>query len=164
MNRPASRVASFAALALACAALAAQTAQAHGARLGAIAIGHPWARATAPGQPIGGAYLTLDNQGAAADRLLGAGTAVAERVELHSMTMDGDVMRMRTLDAVDLPAGRGVAFKPGATHLMLVGLKAPLKAGDRFALKLRFEKAGEVEVVVNVEPATKAAPAHGAGH
>ena len=154
------------ALALACAALTAQTAQAHGTRLGAIAIGHPWARATAPGQPIGGGYLTLDNQGPAGDRLLGASTAVATRVELHSMTMDGDVMRMRALDAIDLPAGRGVALKPGGTHLMLVGLKAPLKTGEKFPLKLRFEKAGEVEVVVNVEGAAAGAmaPMHAASH
>ena len=164
MNRSAMSL--LAALALACAALAAQTAQAHGFRLGAIAIGHPWARATAPGQPIGGGYLTLDNQGKSGDRLLGASTAVAARVELHSMTMDGDVMRMRALDAIDLPAGRSVALKPGGTHLMLVGLKAPLKAGEKFPLKLRFEKAGEVEVVVNVEGAAAGAtaPMHTASH
>ena len=164
MNRPTTSFLS--ALALACAALAAQPAQAHGLRLGAIAIGHPWARATAPGQPIGGGYLTLDNQGPAGDRLLGASTAVATRVELHSMTMDGYVMRMRALDAIDLPAGRSVALKPGGTHLMLVGLRAPLKAGEKFPLKLRFEKAGEVEVVVNVEAAARvgATSVHGTGH
>ena len=167
MNRP---ITSFlSALAFVCAALAAQPAQAHGFRLGAIAIGHPWARATAPGQPIGGGYLTLDNQGPAGDRLLGASAAsVAESVELHTMAMDGDVMRMRALDAIDLPVGRSVALKPGGTHLMLVGLKAPLKAGEKFPLKLRFEKAGEVEVVVNVEGAiaagVKTVPAHGTGH
>ena len=157
----------LAALALACAALAAPTAQAqaHGTRHGAIAIGHPWARATAPGQPVGGAYLTLDNKGPAGDRLLGASAvAVAERVEIHSMTMEGDVMRMRSLGSIDLPAGRGVALKLGGTHLMLMGLKAPLKAGEKFPLKLRFEKAGEVEVVVNVETAAGAVPAHGTGH
>ena len=164
MNRPTTSFLS--ALAFACAALSAQTAQAHGTRHGAIAIGHPWSHATAPGQPVGGAYLKLDNKGPAGDRLLGASTAVAERVELHSMTMDGDVMRMRALDAIDLPAGRSVALKPGGTHLMLVGLKAPLKAGEKFPLKLRFEKAGEVEVVVNVEGATAgaAAPMHAASH
>ena len=135
-------------------------ARAHGFQLGAIAIGHPWARATAPGQPGGAGYLSLDNRGAA-DRLLSARAAVAERVELHAMWMDGDVMRMRQRDAIDLPAGEKVDFKPGGTHLMLVGLKAPLKAGDRFPLTLTFEKAGTVEVVVNVEAAS--APAAAAG-
>ena len=151
-----------AALALAAAAF---PAQAHGFRLGALAIGHPYARATAPGQPIGGGYLKLDNQGPADDRLLGASAAaVAERVELHTMAMEGDVMRMRSLGAIDLPAGRSVELKPGGTHLMLVGLKAPLKAGDKFPLTLRFERAGQVEVVVNVEAAGAAAERHGAGH
>ena len=145
-------------------AAAAFPAQAHGFRLGALAIGHPYARATAPGQPTGGGYLKLDNQGATDDRLLGASAAtVAERVELHTMAMDGDVMRMRSPGAIDLPAGRSVELKPGGTHLMLVGLKAPLKAGDKFPLTLRFEKAGQVEVVVNVE-APGTADRHGAHH
>ena len=123
-----------------------------------------WARPTVQGQTVGGAYLTL--QSAQADRLLGASTPVAGSVELHRMSMDGDVMRMRSLDAIDLPAGRSVALKPGGTHLMLVGLKAPLKAGEKFPLKLRFEKAGEVEVVVNVEGAAAGAtaPMHAASH
>ena len=145
-------------------AAAAFPAQAHGFRLGALAIGHPYARATVPGQPAGAGYLKLDNQGPADERLLGASAAtVAERVELHTMAMEGDVMRMRSPDAIDLPAGGSVELKPGGTHLMLVGLKAPLKAGDKFPLTLRFEKAGQVEVVVNVE-APGTADRHGAHH
>jgi copper(I)-binding protein len=126
-------------------------ARAHGVQLGAIAIGHPWARATVPGQPIGAGYLSLDNRGTADDRLVAGRTAAAERVELHAMWMEGDVMRMRQRDAIDLPAGSKVELRPGGSHLMLVGLKAPLKAGDRFPLTLTFEKAGTVEVVVYVQ-------------
>ena len=147
----------FAGLALAAAQLAAH---AHGFQLGAIAIGHPWARATVPGQPGGAGYLSLDNRGPAADRLLSARAAVAERVELHEMWMEGDVMRMRQRDAIAVPAGAKVEFRPGGAHLMLIGLKAPLKTGEKFPLVLTFEKAGTVEVVVNVEAAGGAEPGH----
>ncbi len=124
--------------------------QAHSFKLGAIDIGHPWARPTASGQMAGGAYLKLTNAGAA-DRLVFASSEVAASVELHSMTMDGNVMRMRQVDAIDLRAGQTVELKPGGFHIMLMGLKAPLKEGSNFPLKLKFEKAGEVTVMVNVE-------------
>ena len=119
-----------------------------------------WARPTAPGQPVGGGYLTLRSVGA--DRLLGGSTPVAERVELHSMAMVGDVMKMRQLDALALPAGKSVKLEPGSQHLMLVGLKAPLKIGDKLALTLKFEKAGEVraELTVMSGPAPMAAADH----
>ena len=148
----------------ACLAVLSSAAGAHGFQLGAIAIGHPWARATVPGQPIGGGYLALDNRGGAADRLVGARSPACERVELHAMWMEGDVMRMRQRDAIDLPAGGRVELKPGGMHLMLIGLKAPLKAGEKFPLTLTFEKAGSVEVTMNVQadaPAGGAAQEHG---
>jgi periplasmic copper chaperone A len=128
----------------------AHTTQAHEFKLGAIAIGHPYARATVPGQPAGGGFLKLENKGDA-DRLLSASASVSGSVELHSMSMDGDVMRMRQVNAIDLPAGKTVELKPGGLHIMFIGLKAPLKAGDSFPLKLKFEKAGEVTVEVKVE-------------
>lgn len=128
-------------------------ASAHGFQLGAIEIGHPWARSTAPGQAAGGGFLKLKNGGATADRLVAASAAVADRVELHSMKMEGDVMRMRQVDGIDLPAGGSVALEPGGLHLMFLGLKQPLAAGSRFPLKLQFEKAGEVTVEVHVEAA-----------
>ena len=125
--------------------------EARDVKLGAIAIGHPYARATVAGQPTGGGYLTLENKGGD-DRLLSATAGVSGAVELHSMSMDGDVMRMRQVDAIALPAGQTVELKPGGLHIMFVGLKAPLKAGDRFPMKLKFEKAGEVTVEVTVLP------------
>lgn len=128
-------------------------AEAHSFKAGSIDIGHPWARATGAGQPIGGAYLKLDNHGAD-DKLLSASAdAVATSVQLHLMSMEGNVMKMRQVDDIALPAGKVVDLKPGAYHLMLVGLKAPLTAGAKFPMKLKFEKAGEVEVTVNVEAA-----------
>jgi copper(I)-binding protein len=133
-------------------------ANAHEFKLGDIKIGHPYARATVAGQP-GGAYLKLDNAGAD-DRLLSAQTELASRAELHSMAMEGDVMRMRQVDAIELPSGKTVELKPGGLHLMLLGLKAPLKSGDKFPLTLRFEKAGEVTVTVNVEAAGADHSAH----
>ena len=129
---------------------AALVAQANDVKAGTIAIGHPYARATVPGQPVGGGYLKLDNKGAA-DRLLSASAGVAGSVELHSMSMEGDVMRMRQVDSIALPAGKTVELKPGGLHIMFMGLKAPLKAGDSFPMKLKFEKAGEVTVQVKVE-------------
>jgi copper(I)-binding protein len=136
-------------LALGAAALAVD---AHEFKAGAITIGHPYARATAAGQPTGGGFLALQNAGAD-DRLLSATADVSKAVELHTMSMEGDVMRMRQVDAVALPAGKAVELKPGGLHIMFIGLKAPLKEGDKFPLKLKFEKAGEVTVTVNVEAA-----------
>ncbi|MBC7993150.1 MAG: copper chaperone PCu(A)C [Rhizobacter sp.] len=138
------------ALALATLGLAATAAQAHSFKLGAIEIGHPYARATAPGQPSGGGYLSLSNAGAN-DRLVSASAEVSKSVELHTMSMEGDVMRMRQVDAIEVPAGKKVELKPGGLHMMFIGLKAPLKQGDTFPLKLKFEKAGEVTVQVSVE-------------
>lgn len=136
------------ALSLSAVALAAH---AHSFKLGELTIGHPYARATAPGQPAGGAYLSVSNAGKAGDKLVSASADVSKSVELHEMKMDGDVMRMREVSAVEVPAGKSVELKPGGLHIMLMGLKAPLKQGDKFPLKLKFEKAGEVTVTVNVE-------------
>ena len=131
--------------------LASLAASAQSYKVGSIGIDDLRARPTVAGQQVGGAYMTLVNKGAA-DRLLSATTAVAVAVQMHTMAMDGDVMTMREVDAVDLGAGQAVEFKPGGFHLMLMGLKAPLKLGDKFPMTLRFEKAGKVEVMVHVEP------------
>ena len=142
--------------------LTATAAAAHEFQLGPLKIDHPWARPTLPGQSAGGAYLSVHNGGSAPDRLLGGSTPGAKRVEVHEMRMEGDVMRMREMPALDLPAGKLVQLAPGGLHLMLFGLKAPLKLGDKLPLKLRFEKAGEIDVVLHVEnkPAAPADTAH----
>ena len=133
------------------------------AQAGSMAVEQPSARATGAGQKVGGAYLTLVNRGAA-DRLLSASSPAAESVELHTMAMEGDVMRMRQLPSVDVPAGARVEFKPGARHLMLIGLKAPLKAGSSVQVTLEFEKAGKVTVQVPVKAAGATAQPHDMKH
>ena len=128
-------------------------AQAHDYKAGDITIDHPWARATAASQANGAAYMTLDNHGAA-DRLVGAESIAADRIELHTHIDDKGVMRMRQLDAIDLPAGQITELEPGGLHLMMLELDSPLTEGETFPLILTFEKAGRIEVEVQVEPVT----------
>jgi copper(I)-binding protein len=109
-----------------------------------------WARATAPGQSVGAAYATLTSP--VPDRLVAVETPLTPHAGLHTMTMDGSVMRMRPVDGVALPAGQPIALAPGGTHIMLMDLKAPLKAGQRFPLTLRFERAAPLTVDVQVKP------------
>ena len=133
-------------------------------RAGAIVITQPWSRAAMRGGS-GAAFLTLRNTGTAPDRLLGASTPAAGRVELHSMVRDGDVMRMREQPAIDLPPGQEVVLRPGGLHVMLLGLAQPLDRGATLPLTLRFEQAGEVTVQVAVQAAGAAGmPAAGHGH
>ena len=108
-----------------------------------------WARPTVAGQAGGGGFLKITG-GAAADRLVSGSAGVAKAVELHTMEMDGNVMRMRQIDAIEVPAGQTIELKPGGRHIMFVGLTKTLKNGDHFPLTLRFEKAGEVRVDVKV--------------
>lgn len=133
---------------------------AHDFKLGALTIAHPYARPTVAAQPTGGAYLKLVNQGTD-DRLVAVTVEprVAERVEMHSMAMEGDVMRMREVPAIDIPAGQTVELKPGGLHLMFIGLKTPFVVGQRFPVKLRFREAGEISVEIQVDAPAAGAPA-----
>lgn len=111
-----------------------------------IRIEHAWVR---PAASIGGtgttaAYMDLVNTGPEDDRLLGAATDAAARVEIHETTMAGGTMTMRPIPALAVPAGARVTLKPGGLHLMLIGLKRDLTVGDRVVLTLRFEKAGPI--------------------
>ncbi|MDP5241389.1 copper chaperone PCu(A)C [Uliginosibacterium sp. 31-16] len=147
----------FAKILMAAAVLLAGTAQAHDYTLGSLKINHPWARATVAGAAAGGGFLKITNSGAA-DRLISAQAEVSNAVELHTMVMEGNTMRMRKLDkGIELPAGQSVELKPGGLHIMFIELKAPLKQGDKFPLKLSFEKAGEITVDVQIEAVGAAA-------
>jgi hypothetical protein len=108
-----------------------------------------WARATPGGAQTAAAYLTIESP--TADRLTGADTPVAAKAELHIMKTENGVMKMRPLADIDLPAGKPITLKPGAMHIMLMGLKAPLRPGQSFPLTLHFAKAGTREVNVAVE-------------
>lgn len=125
----------------------------------ALKVEGAWARPTVAGQSGGGGYLKITG-GSAADRLMSAGAGVAKSVELHTMEMDGNVMRMRQIEGIDVPAGASVELKPGGMHVMFMGLTKTLKSGDSFPLTLRFQKAGEVKVLMKVMNA--AAADHGA--
>lgn len=116
-----------------------------------IAVEHPWARATPKGATTGAAYMTLANNGTSADRLVGATTPLADKIQFHTETEDNGVSRMRQVDTVDLPPGAKIVFKPGDMHVMIVGLKQPLAQGQTFSLILKFEKAGSIDVTVPIE-------------
>jgi copper(I)-binding protein len=148
---------------LAAAALAfAGTASAHDYKAGSIRIAHPYATPSIAGAPHGAAYMaTLENTGTAPDRLLRASTPAAARVELHTMSLDGGVMRMREVEAIPLAAKETLKMRPGqGFHLMLMQLKAPLKVGDTFPLVLEFEKGGKVEMRVDVQQPRESSAAH----
>jgi copper(I)-binding protein len=137
--------------------LLASAAGAHEFKAGSITIEHPWARPADAGNSA--AYFGIANAGAA-DRLIGVSSEVAGSVEMHSTTIDAQgVGRMVPVQAVDVPAGAAATFAPGGLHVMLVGLKHPLKAGDEFPLTLTFEQAGAVTVEVAIEKTAS----HGGG-
>ena len=115
-----------------------------------IAIETPWLRATAPGAKVGGGYLLIRNTGASADRLVGASSTAAARVELHVHAREGEVMKMREVRALDVPAQGSFELKPGGAHLMFLEIKRPFKEGERVPVKLSFEKAGEVSADFHV--------------
>lgn len=119
---------------------------------GTLEASDAWARATAPGQPVGAVYVTIRNGSGEDDRLVGGSTSAARSVEIHAMRMDGTIMRMRRQDGLDIPAGGSAELGPGGTHLMLVGLKAPLTAGKEIPLSLDFSGAGRKQVRVRVRP------------
>lgn len=131
-------------------------------RAGDIAIEQPFARAT-PAK-VGGVFLVLKNGGGSADKLVKAVSPVAENVELHTHIKDGDAMRMRAVETIPVPANGQTALEPGGYHIMLIGLKQPLKEGGSFPLTLTFEKAGSVTVTVPVHKAGAPAPAGGHEH
>jgi len=114
-----------------------------------IVIRDAWSRATAPGTTVGAAYFVIDNRGPG-DRLLRASSPIAERVELHISSMVGGVMKMQPLEAVELERQATVTFAPRGKHVMLIGLRQPLKAGDKFPLTLTFEKSGSISTTVQV--------------
>ena len=126
---------------------------AHSYKLGSLEIGHPWARATPPTAPTGGGFLTVTNHGTASDRLVSASSPAAGAVQIHEMKMEGNVMRMRELEGgLEIVPGATVTLAPGNLHLMMMGLKAPFKQGEKVPLTLVFEKAGKIDVELDVVP------------
>lgn len=138
-------------LTFAAALLASSLAGAQEYKLKDLLISEPYARATMPQQQAGGAFVTIENKGKEADKLVGASTPVAKSVELHTMAMDNNVMKMREVSNIELKPASTLVMKPGdGYHLMLMGLQQPLKAGDKFPITLTFEKSGKTEVTAVV--------------
>ena len=125
----------------------------HEFKIGTLEIGHPWSRATPKGASVAAGYLKITNKGTEPDRLIGGSSPVAGRFELHEMaTVDG-VMKMRLLaNGLEIKPGETVEFRPGSFHIMLVGLKQPVEAGNRVKGTLVFEKAGTVDIEYMVVP------------
>ncbi len=130
-----------------------------------VIIDHPHAMATAPGQPHGAVFFkVITNKTAQPEQLIGGRSAVSKSVEVHRMEMDNNIMRMREIPGIELPANAKVMMGRGSKegyHLMLMNLKTPLKDGEKFPMTLIFKNAGEVEVMVSIEKPSS--PMHG-GH
>jgi copper(I)-binding protein len=121
-------------------------------KVGSIQIEQPWARATPKGATIGAGYMKITNTGSGPDRLIGGSVSFAGRFELHSMTMEQGVMKMREVkDGLEIKPGETIELKPGGYHVMFVDLKQPLKQGEDVSVTLKFAKAGTVEVKYPVE-------------
>ncbi|MFI2819001.1 copper chaperone PCu(A)C [Vreelandella piezotolerans] len=117
----------------------------------AIEAEQPWTRATPPGAGAGGGFVTLTNHGDGDDMLIGATSPVTERVEIHIMEMDGDVMRMAPLPGgIELPAGGSVTLAPGGLHLMLMELDSPIVEGEPVPVTLEFQHAEPMEIELRV--------------
>lgn len=120
-----------------------------------ITITHAWARASMSAQARNGvSYMTLHNGGARDDRLISVSTFVADKAELHAHEMNNNVMKMKHIEAILIPAGGTVKLEPGGVHIMLLGLRTPLQNGRTFPMTLQFESSGEVDLEVVIESGT----------
>ena len=126
--------------------------------LAQVQVEQPWTRATPPGATVAGGYLVIRNRGGAPDRLVGASSPAADKVELHVHSMEGGVMKMREVPAYEVPARGSVELKPGGAHLMFVDIKRSFKEGEKIPVTLKFEKAGEVSTEFQVGSLGQSAP------
>jgi periplasmic copper chaperone A len=123
------------------------------ATVGDITVSNGWAKATLPGQPAGGGFVTLANKGATADALISVTSPVSSNVQIHEMSMDSDVMKMRELiNGLAIPAGATVEMKPGGFHIMFMDLKEAFKEDKIVKVTLKFTRAGEVTLDLPVNP------------
>jgi periplasmic copper chaperone A len=149
--------------AIACAVLLASSmgapARAEEFKAGDLVISQAWSRATPKGAKTGGGYLTIENRGSAPDRLIGGSADVAGSIQVHEMSMEGGVMKMRPVEkGLTIEPGKTVKLAPGGYHLMMMDLKAPLKQGEKVAVTLEFERAGKVPVSLDVQGAGAKGP------
>ncbi len=153
-----------AALALAVAQVAAAGAEAADYDVGSIHIAQPWARATPKGASSGAGYMTVANNGTTPDRLSCVSSDAAAKCQIHTMTMEGGVMKMRPVEGgLEIKPGETVTLKPAGLHVMFVDLKHPLEQGKTVEATLKFEKAGTVDVEYPIMAIGAAAPGVPAG-
>ena len=110
-----------------------------------------WGRPSPKMAGTGAVYVVIENKGGQADRLVGASSPAAANVEVHESYMDGEVMKMRPVPSVDVPAGGTLELKPGSYHIMLIDLVKPLELGSHIAVTLKFEKSGDVPLDVEIK-------------
>lgn len=121
-------------------------------QIGDLNISDPVVRATPVNAPVSGGYMTISNTGVQTDRLMGVSVTFAGKTEIHEMKMDGDVMKMREVDGgLEIPAGETIMLKPGGFHVMFMKMTQQLKQGEEYDATLTFEKAGDLQVTLNVE-------------
>jgi copper(I)-binding protein len=118
---------------------------------GSLEINNPWSRATPKGAQTAIGYMTIKNNGTTPDRLTGGSIDVADRFQLHAMTMENGIAKMRELSDIEIKPGQTIEFKPGGSHVMFVNLKRPLSKGDHINGTLVFERAGRVQIEYSVE-------------
>jgi copper(I)-binding protein len=135
------------------------TAQARDYKVGSIDITDPWSRATPKGASVAAGYMKITNKGTTADRLVRGSSDISPTFEVHEMSMDNGVAKMRPVKGgLEIKPGETVELKPGSSHVMFVGLKKPLAAGEHINATLVFERAGAINVEYDVR-AMGAAPA-----
>jgi copper(I)-binding protein len=131
-----------------------------------VTVDQAWVRATAPGQPVAGAYLKIKSAQAAA--LVAVRTPVTARAEIHEMKMEGGIMKMRPVTRIELPAGKTVELRPGGYHLMLMNIAKPLRPGETVPITLVIEgadkKRQEIEINAEVRDMTAGMGGHGKMH
>ena len=120
-------------------------------KIGSLEIREPWSRATPKGAATAVGYMTITNNGTESERLIGGSVDFASSLQLHSMTMEDGVSKMRELKAVEIGPGQTLKFEPGGSHVMFVGLNRPLSQGDRVKGTLIFEHSGTIEIEYDVE-------------
>lgn len=130
----------------------------------AVDVRQAWSRASTPNAKIGVVYLTIKAHAKSGDRLLSVASLAAKSVEIHTHVKDGDIMRMRRVESVELPKGGTLVFAPGKYHLMLIGLKQPLIVDDELPVTLTFEHAGEITVLARVLPLGASGPSPRGSH
>jgi periplasmic copper chaperone A len=140
------------------------SARAEEVKAGDLVVTQAWSRATPGGAKIGGGYFTIENNGKTADRLVSVTADIAGKIEVHEMSTDNGVMKMRPVEGgLTIDPGKTVKLAPGGYHLMIMDLKSPLKQGDKVPVTLEFEKAGKVAITLDVQGVGAQGPGGGDG-